>query len=786
MALKSVLEIDVQDEKFVAFQAQFNRYQEAVASLPGAWGKIANGTDMAGAALDALGKKAAGQNSAASARALMQGRANDLQKRADGDALTRMGKLQKGTELLAGSVGRVSLSWKTIAGDSKKIYDSIDGATKSLMKWSLMKGIFAGLTGAGGSLYGIDKLAGTAAAGRRSAAGLGISFGEQRAFSTDYGRFVDADSMLSNVAGAKTDITGAGYQGLLGAGLTGKQIQSGNAADVSIDFLHRLPQMFKGVQPGLIGPNAEARGLTNILSAEDIKRYVTASPAERAQQDKAYTADKTSMNVGDGTLKGWTDLNSALTRASTEIEKAFIQGLAPLAPEIADLSKGVVKLVSDFTKSKEVKEDLDALVTGLGNFEKAINDPDSWWNQGGKALNKFAKKEKEAGDATHSWLKQHAPWATADYWFPSEGNAHLRDRRAHNRATGSADPSVTPDSYSPAGPIPGASGYGSIDAYWKGQLGSAGEGGKLSPSSQFAYLKSIGADDNEALMLTGAAASESSFNPDARHDPDPWGNFTGHGLFGHKDTRLDMRGKDWQQQDQAALAELRSRPEHALLERARTPQEIADAEMHYEQPRGYSGANPRGGDNYTGRMHSIERFAQAFTGKPTDAERGTVTDRAAFEAEQRRAAGQARADDAERLKRYHEQQATPPSHPHSSWTKLADGRTKDDAVTGQLKAIHAETKSGNAMFHDALMGSISAKTKAFDDRMFGPDDMTEAVKKARGTRPGDDQGSSLDTAKGKSSGLGLDKLHRKTGHDISIYNASGANVSTIAGPASYG
>ena len=824
MPLKSVLEIDVQDERFVAFQTQFNRYQEAVASLPGAWGKIANGTDMAATALDSLGKKAAGQHSAASARALMQGRANDLQKRADGDALTRMGKLQKGTELLAGTVGRTSLSWKTISGDTKKVFDHIDGATKSLMKWSLMKGIFAGLTGAGGSLFGIDKLAGSAAAGRRSAAGLGISFGEQRAFSTDFGRFVDADSMLSNVASAKTDITSPAYQGLLGAGLTGKQIQGGNAADVSIDFLHRLPQMFKGVQPGLIGPNAEARGLTNIISAEDIKRYVTASPQERAQQDKAYTADKTSMNVGDGTLKGWTDLNSALTRASTEIEKAFITGLAPLAPEIADLSKGVVKLVSDFTKSKEVKEDLDALVTGLGNFEKAINDPDSWWNKGGKALDGFAKKEKEAGDATHSWLKEHAPWATADYWFPPESNAHLRDRRAHNaRATGQAA--------SDAGPA---------------ATGTIGGGGRssgkqsLMASEAYQFWRSKGLDHAHALGMVVQQQAENNFS----NTPGDFvnGQATAFGpIQWHSDraklikqgTGIDVTDPNLtnRQALEAAYYDATKGGRAGFLDRYQRDSSGLDGASDYatkycEGPRDLEkdqATRRRYAQMWDQRGFPSPEQASAAQGIVPTSPSGTIGDRAAFEAEQRRAAGQANANDAALLAAYKQQQATPTENgakgnllnrskrffgwadrasklddgsgdiatvdrrdprfapKANDWSHLANGRTKDDAVTGQLRAIHAETKSGNAMFHDALMGSISAKTKAFDDRMFSPDDMTEAVKKARGTRPGDDQGSNLDTAKGKSSGLGFDKLHQKRGYDITINNASGADVSMLAG-----
>ena len=43
------------------------------------------------------------------------------------------------------------------------------------------------------------------------------------------------------------------------------------------------------------------------------------------------------------------------------------------------------------------------------------------------------------------------------------------------------------------------------------------------------YLKSKGANDNEARLLTSGAMSESGLNPGAWHD-----NHTGYGMWGHK------------------------------------------------------------------------------------------------------------------------------------------------------------------------------------------------------------------------------------------------------------
>jgi hypothetical protein len=213
------------------------------------------------------------------------------------------------------------------------------------------------------------------------------------------------------------------------------------------------------------------------------------------------------------------------------------------------------------------------------------------------------------------------------------GDAARRHGGRGGGGSSAADPNL------PVGNVPGATGYGAINAYWKGALDKRGEGGHTGPKEMFDYLKSQGASDNEALLLTGAASSESSFNPNAVHD-----HGSGHGLFGHNDGRLDMRGKNWQQQSVLALAEAR-RMMGGKINSARTSEELADLEMHYERPRGYTRNNPRAGDNYMGRLNSIRRFS-ALTGHPTatvPVPAGTsaqaVTDAEVFAARQRLQSG---------------------------------------------------------------------------------------------------------------------------------------------------
>lgn len=157
-----------------------------------------------------------------------------------------------------------------------------------------------------------------------------------------------------------------------------------------------------------------------------------------------------------------------------------------------------------------------------------------------------------------------------------------------------------PISGATAGSAPVASPQAAADAAPVQMAGdAAGKADQL-----FQYLKTKGATDNEALMLTGAANNESSYNPAATHDPRN-GVPTGYGLWGHNLGRLDLRGKDMFGQADAALAELRNRPEAQMLATAKTPEEIARAEMFYERPAGFTTANPAAGHNYSGRLATL-------------------------------------------------------------------------------------------------------------------------------------------------------------------------------------
>ncbi len=104
---------------------------------------------------------------------------------------------------------------------------------------------------------------------------------------------------------------------------------------------------------------------------------------------------------------------------------------------------------------------------------------------------------------------------------------------------------------------------------------------------------SLGATPNEAALLTSAANVESNFNPTAKHDQEALaakGLPPGYGMYGHNAERLAAMQKQYgprpnfEQQIKFALDELRSRPEGARVNAAKTPEELTELQFEFERP----------------------------------------------------------------------------------------------------------------------------------------------------------------------------------------------------------
>ncbi|HHK8142884.1 hypothetical protein QAA95_028650 [Serratia nevei] len=365
MAAKSVVEIDVQDEKFQAFLEKFNEYQKALEELPEQWRGAAQGIgDSAKQTEKVLG------STEAIAQAFNEGIAavasiNEGLDRLNGN-LEKANKTQ--SEFNKKSSGARKFLSKA-SKDAKSLAGHMKDATTSLLSWGAVLGLFSGLSGAGG-LWGINRLAGSAASQRFTAMGLGTTAGGLNASAVNYQKVLgNPVGTLGAIRDSQLDLSKRWQFKAMG-------IDNPNQDPATL-----LPQMIKSardifVRNGSTQQGAEAYGLTNYFTLDDLNRFKKMSDAEIDAMTKQAQKDTQRLQLTDQQLKQWQDFNIQLDRSKVGIENTFIRGLAPLTPELGKLSDAFSGAVDTVLKSPELGKWLDGLADGIRRFGNYLASPE--------------------------------------------------------------------------------------------------------------------------------------------------------------------------------------------------------------------------------------------------------------------------------------------------------------------------------------------------------------------------------------------------------------------------
>lgn len=348
MAVKPILDIDVNDAKFKNFQALFDKYQTQLGKMPGTWASV--------------GKEAKGARGSFEAVAAALMAQNEMSRR-----------VAKSEKEAASAAKSQALTWRGMARSTREVAGNIASATKQLLKWTALTSVFTGLLGAGG-LFGIDRMALNVGAGRRSAMGLGTSYGEEKSFGLNFGRFVDPGRVLGSVSEALADPTKQTAFATLG--MTRAEM-SGGTASTAVNVLEHVKRWVDKADPRTMGTMANAMRLGDLgFGLEDLRRLKATSPAEFAAQRSAYGRDVGTLGLGANTQKAWQDFATQMSRAGTQIENVFVLGLTPLIEPLTRLSGALGNVVGNFLGSKSIKEDLDAVGRSLNRFASYVGTPE--------------------------------------------------------------------------------------------------------------------------------------------------------------------------------------------------------------------------------------------------------------------------------------------------------------------------------------------------------------------------------------------------------------------------
>ncbi|EAM5123292.1 hypothetical protein D1K53_18915 [Salmonella enterica] len=365
MAAKSIVEIDVQDEKFQSFLEKFNEYQKALSELPEQWRGAVHGLGEAAKETERVRDGTEGITKAFADGVAALASVNDGLDRLNGN-LEKATKTQ--TEFNKKSGGARNFLNKA-SKDAKSLAGHIKDATTSLLSWGTVLGLFSGLAGAGG-LWGLNHLAGNASAQRFTAMGLGTTAGGLNSTAVDFQKALgNPVGTLGAIRDAQLDLSKRW------------QFRAMGVDNPDRDPAELLPEMIKAardifVRNGSTQQGAEAYGLTNYFTLDDLNRFKKMSDEEIDAMAKQAQQDTRRLQLTDQQLRQWQDFNIQLDRSKVSIGNTFIRGLAPLAPVLGKLSDAFSDAIETVLKSPELGKWIDGLSDGIRRFGNYLASPE--------------------------------------------------------------------------------------------------------------------------------------------------------------------------------------------------------------------------------------------------------------------------------------------------------------------------------------------------------------------------------------------------------------------------
>ncbi|ELE3278805.1 hypothetical protein RLQ86_004464 [Salmonella enterica subsp. enterica serovar Tucson] len=365
MAAKSIVEIDVQDEKFQSFLEKFNEYQKALGELPEQWRGAVHGLGDAAKETERVRDGTEGITKAFADGVAALASVNDGLDRLNGN-LEKATKTQ--TEFNKKSGGARNFLNKA-SKDAKSLAGHIKDATTSLLSWGTVLGLFSGLAGAGG-LWGLNHLAGNASAQRFTAMGLGTTAGGLNSTAVNFQKALgNPVGTLGAIRDAQLDLSKRW------------QFRAMGVDNPDRDPAELLPEMIKAardifVRNGSTQQGAEAYGLTNYFTLDDLNRFKKMSDEEIDAMAKQAQQDTRRLQLTDQQLRQWQDFNIQLDRSKVSIGNTFIRGLAPLAPELGKLSDAFSGAIETVLKSPELGKWIDGLSDGIRRFGNYLASPE--------------------------------------------------------------------------------------------------------------------------------------------------------------------------------------------------------------------------------------------------------------------------------------------------------------------------------------------------------------------------------------------------------------------------
>jgi hypothetical protein len=377
MAVKSIIEIDVQDDAFKAFVALFDKYQSALKKMPGAW---------------------ADAESAASDLALTISKDND-KLRIGANLISKQTDEQK---KLQRQIEASNRAWTEFGKTTVNIGRTVAGISLNILKWGAVSGLFTGV----GGLLGYTSLASTTATTRRSALELGITPGQLQAANITYERIGGAGNLLSRIAEIREDVSQRYLLEQLG--ISPQDIEEKDAADLLPQVVSGLRRRYLEIPENLRTTLAPAYGLTQFgMGLSGLRLLGRTGEQEISGLGEQYRQRSTSLGAADATGQAFADFIARLNSASTALQSNLADRLVQLSGPINNVVDAFSNLIRTGINSPEFER-------GIRSFAEYIQEFSTWLGseRGRNSIREFAENVASVVVG----LGRMAAWLAS--WFP--------------------------------------------------------------------------------------------------------------------------------------------------------------------------------------------------------------------------------------------------------------------------------------------------------------------------------------------------------------------------------
>ena len=367
MAVKSIIDIEVNDAAFKSFVALFDKYKKDLSSLPKLWDKtgqqIENTADRSQDLLSAIET----QTNLLNKQLITQIKIHDVLKESD-RSMVKMNK--------------------TTLSFYKNIKDVQDVMVRLKSAAGFLGGVFSFLSG-GTGFFGLDALARGASQTRQQAGELGINPNELQAAQTAYRRLPGASSALSGIASAQTSATRRAYMSAF-LGIDATDIQNKSAAELMPQTMMALQSQAQGIlstNPEQFETFATSRHLTDFMSVQQLRQLARMQPEELQGLNQQFSKNVNSFDLTDKTVSAWDTFLDKLSVGSVKLQDTLITKLTALAGPIGNVVEAFTNLANSGMSNPAFKDGLNKFAKWINEFAVTLGKPET-----AKAMGDFADK----------------------------------------------------------------------------------------------------------------------------------------------------------------------------------------------------------------------------------------------------------------------------------------------------------------------------------------------------------------------------------------------------------